>query len=92
MIPEEALKGTQASLGIVVKMRYPARGAGCKCPDRFADFRLDTGNASAVQMTSAQTLHVHLLGVRPNKEESIKSAQENLFLTHYMNEHFQPLR
>ena len=59
---------------------------------QFLDFRPDTGNASAVQMTSAQTLHVHLLGVHPNKVEAIRSAQENLFLTHYMNEHFQPLR
>lgn len=58
----------------------------------FLGFRKETGNASAVQMTSSQTLHVQLLGVDPSKVEALGGAPENAFLLRYANDRFRPLR
>jgi len=60
--------------------------------DSFLGFRKDTENASAIQMTSAQTLHIHLLGIHPAKVEALGEMQENAFLLLYVNRHFRPLR
>jgi tryptophan 2,3-dioxygenase len=60
--------------------------------ESFLGFRKDTENASAIQMTSAQILQIHLLGVHPRKVEALGDIQENAFLLLYVNRHFRPLR
>jgi tryptophan 2,3-dioxygenase len=60
--------------------------------ESFIGFRKDTENASAIQMTSAQTLQIHLLGIHPHKVEALGDIQENAFLLLYVNRHFRPLR
>lgn len=60
--------------------------------ESFLGFRKDTENASAIQMASAQTLQIHLLGVHPRKVEALGGIEENAFLLLYLNRHFQPLR
>jgi tryptophan 2,3-dioxygenase len=60
--------------------------------ENFLSYRKETGDASAVQMTSSQALHIHLLGVHPRKVEALGGATENAFLLLYLNDQFQPLR
>jgi tryptophan 2,3-dioxygenase len=60
--------------------------------ENFLGFRKETGDASAVQMTSSQALHIHLLGVHPLKVEALGAVPENSFLLLHLNERFQPLR
>ncbi|MGW3240311.1 hypothetical protein [Streptomyces olivaceus] len=60
--------------------------------ENFLSYRKETGDASAVQMTSSQALHIHLLGVHPRKVEALGGAAENAFLLLYLNDQFQPLR
>ncbi|MBE1533904.1 hypothetical protein [Actinomadura algeriensis] len=60
--------------------------------EHFLGFREETGNASAVQMASAQTLHIHLLGVHPAKVEALGGIEENAYLLLYLNRRFRPLR
>ncbi|MPY57136.1 hypothetical protein [Streptomyces spongiae] len=60
--------------------------------ENFLGFRKETGDASAVQMTSSQALNIHLLGVHPNKVEALESVPENAFLLFHLNDRFQPLR
>ncbi|MET7731861.1 hypothetical protein ABZT02_10880 [Streptomyces sp. NPDC005402] len=60
--------------------------------ENFLGFRKETGDASAVQMTSSQALHVHLLGVHPLKVEALEGVPENAFLLFHLNDRFRPLR
>ncbi|MER7464220.1 hypothetical protein [Streptomyces sp. NPDC097981] len=60
--------------------------------EHFQGFREATGDASAVQAFPTQLLHIHLLGVHPEKAEALAEATENAYLLMHQNPDFEPLR
>ncbi|MEU0742077.1 hypothetical protein [Streptomyces sp. NPDC006134] len=60
--------------------------------EHFHGFRAATGDASAVQAFPTQLLHIHLLGVHPEKVEALHEATENAYVLLHQNPDFEPLR
>lgn len=60
--------------------------------EHFRGFREATGDASAVQAFPTQLLHIHLLGVHPEKVEALHEATENAHVLLHQNPDFEPLR
>ncbi|MEU9028665.1 hypothetical protein AB0D46_14240 [Streptomyces sp. NPDC048383] len=60
--------------------------------EHFHGFREATGDASAVQAFPTQLLHIHLLGVHPEKVEALGEATENSYVLMHQNPDFEPLR
>lgn len=60
--------------------------------EHFQGFREATGDASAVQAFPTQLLHIHLLGVHPEKTGALAEATENAYVLMHQNPDFEPLR
>ncbi|MGG8406918.1 hypothetical protein ACM614_10010, partial [Streptomyces sp. 12297] len=60
--------------------------------EHFGGFREATGDASAVQAYPTQLLHIHLLGVHPEKTGALGEATENAYVLMHQNPDFEPLR